>query len=297
MSAPIRTVKKNTIEVSSFVHHNTPENIDWETVKSFGEEWSKFSSFSDEEIKGAGDQYFDVVDEKIFAGAEVLDVGCGTGRWTKYVCDKVGFVEAIDPSDAVFAAVSLLKEKKNVRVTQASVDHIPFEDNAFDLVFSLGVLHHIPDTFDGIKKCVAKVKPGGYFLIYLYYNMDNRGILFKMVFVLSNLLRRVICKLPSGLKKSVCDFLSVVVYMPLVLFSRLLERFSFSRSLVKYTPLSYYRDKSFNIIRNDSLDRFGTPLEKRFSKSEIETMLVKAGLKDIVFSNNEPYWHAIGKKA
>src|SRR5690606_11492512 len=144
------------------------------------------------------------VDRKIFADAVVLDVGCGTGRWSKYVCNKVGFVEAIDQSDAVFAAVSLLKEKKNVRITQASVDHIPFEDNAFDFVFSLGVLHHIPDTFDGIKKCVAKVKPGGYFLVYLYYNMDNTGVLFKTVFVLSNLLRRIICKLPSGFKKAVC---------------------------------------------------------------------------------------------
>jgi hypothetical protein len=61
-------------------------------------------------------------------------------------------------------------------------------------------------------------------------------------------------------------------------------------------PLSYYSNKSFNVIRNDSLDRFGTPLEQRFSKKQIEKMMQKAGLHDIKFSNNQPYWHVMGQK-
>ena len=61
-------------------------------------------------------------------------------------------------------------------------------------------------------------------------------------------------------------------------------------------PLSYYRNKSFNIVRNDALDRFGTPLEQRFSKKEITEMMENAGLKDLLFSNNTPYWHVTGKK-
>ncbi|HNP99917.1 MAG TPA: class I SAM-dependent methyltransferase, partial [Bacteroidia bacterium] len=61
-------------------------------------------------------------------------------------------------------------------------------------------------------------------------------------------------------------------------------------------PLSYYWDKNFKIIRNDALDRLGTPLEKRFSRKLIEIMLTNAGLTEIVFSENEPFWHAVGKK-
>ena len=61
-------------------------------------------------------------------------------------------------------------------------------------------------------------------------------------------------------------------------------------------PLSYYIGKSINVIRNDALDRFGTPLEQRFSKKEIEEMLINAGLEDIVFSERAPYWHVLGKK-
>ena len=61
-------------------------------------------------------------------------------------------------------------------------------------------------------------------------------------------------------------------------------------------PLSYYRNKSFNVVRNDALDRFGTPLEQRFSKVQITSMMEKAGLSDIHFSKNQPYWHVIGRK-
>ena len=70
------------------------------------------------------------------ASSYVMDVGCGTGRWTKYIADKVKFVEAIDPSNAVIQAAHILSDKKNVRVSQASVDNLPFSDNSFDFVFS-----------------------------------------------------------------------------------------------------------------------------------------------------------------
>ena len=46
----------------------------------------------------------------------------------------------------------------------------------------------------------------------------------------------------------------------------------------------------------DSLDRFGTKLEKRFTKKEVQEMLIKAGFKNIKFSNNAPYWVALAWK-
>jgi hypothetical protein len=49
-------------------------------------------------------------------------------------------------------------------------------------------------------------------------------------------------------------------------------------------------------MRTDSRDRFGTPLEKRFSKSQIGKMLESAGLEDIEFSDKAPFWCAVGRK-
>jgi len=270
-------------------------NIDINTVTSFGEEWSKFSNFSEEDILIAGDQYFDIVSKDIYVDKYILDVGCGSGRWSKYLSEKAKAIEAIDPSDAVFSAAKLLGNDENVRISRASVDNIPFADNTFDLVFSLGVLHHVPDTQAAMNKCVKKVKPGGYFLVYLYYSLDNRGFLFKSLFYISNIMRNIISRLPPKPKKLICDVLAILIYMPFVIVSKLIGYFGFT-NILRHIPLSYYANKSINIIRNDSLDRFGTPLEQRFSKKEIHKMMVNCGLEDIVFSSSAPFWHAIGKK-
>lgn len=281
-------------EIFSFVEENA-KDMDSKTVQSFGEEWEKFSSFTKEEIEKVGDEYFDILPSTLLnQKSYVLDVGCGTGRWSKYLADKVGFIECIDPSDAIFSAKHLLRQNDNVRITKASVGNIPFGDNTFDLVMSIGVLHHIPNTHQGIKVCIDKVKKGGYFYVYLYYNLDNRGKLYRLLFDLSTLIRRLISNLPSFIKKIACDLIAFFVYVPLVFFG-VITKIIFG-NVYKKLPLSYYVGKSLNIIRNDALDRFGTPLEKRYSKQQINQILKEAGLTNIQFSENPPYWHVIGQK-
>jgi SAM-dependent methyltransferase len=272
------------------------ENIDQEVVDSFGDEWTRFNNFGDEEIdRLAKAHYFDIVPEAYLKG-RTLDVGCGTGRWTKYVAKYALTVDAVDPSASVYAARDLLAGCTNVRLTQASVSDLPFEDGSFDLVYSLGVLHHIPHTLQAMKMAVAKVKKGGWFLVYLYYDLDNRSSLFRKLFKLSDYLRRGISKLPAGPKNFFCDVLSVTVYIPFIVAGSLLNRIGL-HGLARKMPLSFYIGKSFHVIRNDARDRFGTVLEQRFTKTEIELMMQSCGLSEIVFSNQTPYWHAIGKKA
>ena len=95
---------------------------------------------------------------------------------------RAGFIEAVDPSHAVLTAQGFLADLENVRLTQAGVDELPFPNESFDFVFSLGVLHHVPDTRAAMRRCVEKLKPGGYFLVYLYYDLDNRGRLYRSLF-------------------------------------------------------------------------------------------------------------------
>ena len=272
------------------------DNIDPVTVASFGEEWSKFSEFSADEIIPMGNEYFDVVTEEMLNKNSVaLDLGCGTGRWSRYAAGRAGFVEAIDPSQAVLAASALTEDLDNIRITQAGVDNIPFPDDSFDFIFSLGVLHHIPDTTAALTTAVKKLKPGGHCLLYLYYALDNRGPLFKLLFHTSGLFRAIISKLPAGLKKLVCDLIAITVYLPFVLLVRIVKAV-FGGKLYEKMPLHYYWDKTWNVIRNDSLDRFGTPLEQRFTKQQISDMMNAAGLTDHKFSDGIPYWHVVGRK-
>ena len=272
------------------------DNIDIGTVEAFGDEWTKFNSFTDKEIDDiATTHYFDIIPQEWITNKQILDVGCGTGRWTKYVAKYAASVDAVDPSKAIETAAQLLSDCTNVRLSRTSVDGLPFADNSFDFVFSLGVLHHIPDTQLAMKQCVAKLKPSGHFLVYLYYRFDNRGVFFKGIFRLSDLIRKAISRAPVSIKNFCCDVIAVTVYMPLVWAGAFLKLIGL-RKLAEKMPLHFYVGKTFNVIRNDARDRFGTPLEQRFTKNEIQLMMESAGLTDIVFSDNEPYWHAVGKK-
>jgi len=287
----------NNSSIADFVQIESDANLDKRTVESFGNEWLKFSLFEPGEIERMGKEYFDLlgatsVDENSYA----LDLGCGTGRWSYYLSPHVKFIEAIDPSDSVFSAIRLTGEKKNIRVTRASVDNIPFADNTFDFVFSLGVLHHIPDTEAALKKIIQKIRPGGHFLVYLYYNLDNRGKIYKTLFKLSNPIRRIISSMPRVLKQFLSEIIAFAVYLPFVFAARICRALFPRKNFYKRIPLSYYHDKSFTVIRNDALDRFGTPLEKRFSKSVIEKMLQNAGFMNIIFSERAPFWHCIAQK-
>ena len=275
------------------------ENIDQQTVSSFGEEWSSFHGFTEKDILALGEQYFDIVHPGLLdENSQLADIGCGSGRFIKYLRTKYPAVSVtgIDPSSAILAADNLVGKDDKVTLIQAAADNIPFPDGHFDLVYSLGVLHHIPDTAKALNDCVKKVKKGGHFLVYLYYNLDNKPYYFKIIFFLSNLIRRVVSRMPAGLKKAFCAFLAIVLYMPFVLLCRFLRVIGVPKRIRQNIPLQVYENQSFYIIRNDSLDRFGTPLEQRFSRKQIQAMMEQAGLAHIVFSEKPPYWHAIGQK-
>lgn len=272
------------------------KNIDHKTIESFGDEWTRFDQgeiSEDEALKGFL-EYFAIFPWASLPNiAEGFDMGCGSGRWARWVAPRVGHLHCIDPSSAIEIAKKTLSSYDNVSFHRASVEGQCLPLGSQDFGYSLGVLHHIPDTAAAIRSCVDLLKPGAPLLLYLYYAFDNRPWWFRSIWRMSDLGRRLICRLPSWLKQLVTDAISMVVYLPLAVLSRFLERLHFS---VASIPLSYYRNHSFYTMRTDARDRFGTPLEQRFTQSQITEMMRFSGLVDVLFSNSAPYWCAIGFK-
>jgi ubiquinone/menaquinone biosynthesis C-methylase UbiE len=292
---PTRWLQVGTERIACFTT-DVEGFVDQATVESFGEEWDRFNAFTAEEIEAHGDEYFDIVSPDMLGPDKVaLDVGCGSGRWSQYLLHRVGFVEAVDPSSAVCVASRRLTAARNVRVTQAAAGALPFPPESFDFVIALGVLHHMPDTAEGLRSCVRALKPGGHILVYLYYALDGRGPAYKALWRLSDRLRLVCSRLPAPAKRIVADLMAALVYWPLARLGRVLALVGLGR-LSERLPLAFYSGKSFYVMRTDALDRFGTPLERRFRKEEIEGMLSAAGLDGIQFSLNSPFWHVVAKK-
>jgi SAM-dependent methyltransferase len=272
------------------------KNLDSDTVKSFGDEWSRFdqSKLSNVEAQIIFDEYFAIFPwNKLPKNAIGFDMGCGSGRWAKLVAPRVGHLHCIDPSSALEVAKSTLSSETNVTFHCAYVDDCTLPPCSQDFGYALGVLHHVPNTASAIQACVDMLKPGAPFQVYLYYAFDNRSLLFKLTWRCSDMLRLAVCKLPSTLKHIITDILAALIYYPLARFSRLAERLGLS---VVSIPLSYYRSHSFYTMRTDSRDRFGTPLEQRFTRKEITEMMCAAGLRDVRFSESAPYWCAVGVK-
>ena len=273
-------------------------NVDPRTVEGFGEEWAAFTQeeLGRDEQQRLFDQYFSLFPfDRLPPGAEGFDLGCGTGRWAALVAARVGRLHCIDPAaKALEVARRRLGAAPNVTFHERDVDHLPFADGSQDFGYSVGVLHHIPDTQAALAACTAKLKPGAPFLAYIYYAFDNRPPWFRSLWRLSELGRKGISRLPFGARKTVTGAIAALVYWPLARAASTAEK---RGRQVGNWPLAEYRYRSFYSMRTDALDRFGTRLEQRFSRAEIERMMRASGLDNIQFRDGPPFWVACGYKS
>ena len=271
-------------------------NRDSNTIKSFGDEWTRYdqSNLTFEDSLRYFNEYFNIFPwHQINQNSVGFDMGCGTGRWAKHMAPKVGLLNCIEPSEAIDIANKNLNDFKNISLIKGDVNNHNLDNESQDFGYSLGVLHHIPNTERAIESCVNLLKPGAPFLMYIYYFFEDKPLWYKYLWIFSNIFRKIISKMPRRLKYFSSDFIALTIYLPMAKLSKFLEKKSFS---VDKIPLSYYRNSSFYTMRTDALDRFGTPLEKRFTKKEIRDMCIRSGLVDICFSESQPYWCCVGYK-
>jgi SAM-dependent methyltransferase len=273
-------------------------NADGAVVAGFGAEWRRFdqSALPAAELEALARGYFAVFPwERLPPDAVGLDLGCGSGRWARYVAPRVELLHCIDPSAAALAVARRnLEGAANVVFHEASVDAIPLPDASLDFAYSLGVLHHVPRPADGIASLAAKLKPGAPLLLYLYYAFDNRPAWFRRIWRATEPVRFAVSHAPFPIRFIASELIAVSVYWPLARLARLGETLGLP---VTHFPLAAYRRRSFYVMRNDALDRFGTRVERRFTRGQIAAMMESAGLTEVRFSPAPPYWCAVGIKA
>ena len=151
-----------------------PDETQAETALSFGYEWHRFPEMYEEWEK----QFLDYMQPHaadFFPGKKILDAGCGNGRFAYYAAKYGAEVWAIDLGPAVEVARRNTKAR-NVRVVQADLHNPPFDLESFDFIYSIGVLHHLPDPEAAFQNLLRFLKPGGVVQIYLYWKPEQRPI-------------------------------------------------------------------------------------------------------------------------
>lgn len=274
------------------------DSADPDVVRHFGLEWTKFdqTAADADDLAAQFDAYFALFPwDAVPPDAAGIDIGCGSGRWARFVAPRVGTLHCLDPSPAALdVARRNLANHPNCRFHAGAIGAIPLPDASLDFAYCLGVLHVLPDAAAGLAASARKLKPGAPYLLYTLYALDNRPAWFRWLWRVADRGRRVVSGVPHRARRLLADLTAALVYLPLARGAALAEKLGAD---VANVPLSGYRHRDFYAMRTDALDRFGTPRETRFTAEELRAMMASAGLERVRVSEEPPYWCAIGYRA
>lgn len=230
-------------------------------VESFGRQWNRYDVARDEEDEAT----FEVktgVHPRDLAGKLVLDAGCGGGRYAALAGRFGATLLGLDLSSAVDKAASLCQTNPNVLIAQADLLNIPAATEVFDLVFSIGVLHHSPDPRHAFAEVAARVKPGGTLAVWLYRkNTPPQESI-------NQALRAITTRIPPRLLELLGAGLGVLGSVPLL-----------KQSLNKVANFSNHPDWTLRVC--DNFDWYAPKYQSHHSIEELQSWFREEGFEDI----------------
>jgi SAM-dependent methyltransferase len=158
-----------------------PRFVDSELyVESFGDEWNIYKNVKNSRPDMSKDEMKNYlgIEKKDIENKTVLEIGCGAGPYLDISAREYNakHIIGVDLSRAVDAAYENVGELENVTIVQADLFNLPFKEESFDVVYSLGVLHHTPNTQEAFNSISNYVKPQGVLSVWIYGNYWKRKI-------------------------------------------------------------------------------------------------------------------------
>ena len=240
---------------------------DIRTIDKFNYAWQKFA-FREVSLGWHKDSfsYMKLLPSSIFDSANMigLDAGCGSGADLIYMRRKGIRMLGIDAADAVDIAYRNTRNTEGIDIFQADIYNLPFKESSFDLVYSLGVLHHLRNPEDAFKKLSKLVKSGGTIIIYVYEKFTNRSCLGKFGLWLTQQARGITTQLNPSLLYLICVIFSPLILMVFSLPAKFMLKFNTTRKIAYRLP--YRHTANLLCIVADLYDRFSPPIENRYNR-------------------------------
>jgi len=197
-------------------------------------------------------------------GRLVLDVGCGMGRFAEVASRWRASVVAVDLSLAVESARANLADRPNAAVVQADCFALPFLEETFDVIYSIGVLHHTPDCAAAFRSLVPLLKPGGTIAIWVYGHMGYWG-------KVASVYRRVTTRIPHPVLHALCH-----MAVPLYYLHRIPRFGTVTQTLF---PTSMHPRAAWRVL--DTFDWYSPRYQSMHTCEEVRGWFADAGLTDI----------------
>jgi 2-polyprenyl-3-methyl-5-hydroxy-6-metoxy-1,4-benzoquinol methylase len=263
------------------VRERAADDVKARTAASFAYEWERFGTVRPEWERNFRD-YLQPLRPEDLRNRLVLDVGTGSGRHSREAARAGAQVVAIDLGASIDVARGNLPEP--VLTVQADAEHLPFDPGIFDLVMSIGVLHHLPDPARAFRAIAPYVRPGGRLHVYLYWQPPHRW--HRTILRGVTAFRRVTVRLPHRALHALCYPIAAVLFALVVLPYRGLRHRPRTAQLARQLPLKTYADYPFGVCVNDQFDRLSAPIEFRYEAEEVRVLFERENLEDITVLAN-----------
>lgn len=272
------------------------KEIKRKTADVWGYQWRFFTDLI-KESKQQFLKWIQPVKPPFFKNKLVLDVGCGTGRHivfsTAFGAETIG----IDLSPAVETAYKNTQHIKNAHILQADIYHLPFKDKTFDYIYSIGVIHHLPDPQKGFNTLLNYLKIKGNISVWVY-GKENNGFI---VYFIEPIRKYVTTKLPLNILNFLSLFPTIVLYIIIKTIYKPLNKIKITKNFVKLLPYNeyFYQFSNFSFKHNwvNVFDKLNAPLAKYYTKNEFKKWFEEAKLKNISITHiNNISWSGFGIK-
>jgi len=253
------------------------------TQRSFGYQWTLFGKMTDQ-FKEDFLQYIHPVAPEFFVGKRGLDAGCGFGRHI-YSASRFGAkMVGLDFSRAIKRAKEVTHGLDGVQLVQGDLEMPPFRLRSFDFVYSIGVLHHLPDPERGFHSLLPYLRPGGAVFIWVYSNSRRFANSFLEA------VRALTSRLPLGLTRMLSLVGALLDWLVFIFPYRLGHRIlGPAIDRVTFPRVKLYARYPFQVVYADWFDRLSAPVRHYFDGEDLAKWAARAGLVNIKISPTDLY--------
>lgn len=241
-------------------------------VGNFGFEWTTHAQTQlDGKESNATEKQFREemkINPEDMRGKMVLDAGCGMGRYAEVASRFGARVIGMDLSRAVESAHKNLGDRENVQIVQANLLKLPFPDQTFDFIYSIGVLHHTPNCEATFRGLVRLLKPGGKIVIWLYQGYNRTS------YRMSDIYRKVTTRMPNRLLHALC-YVSVPIYYVDVILKKMYLG-PLAQVLRIMLPVSYAPKASWRVL--DTFDWYSPKYQSKHTYEQVFRWFESEGL-------------------
>lgn len=254
-----------------------------ETASRFAEEWLRWSDLRDyyeQELFA----WISPVSAADFAGQLVFEGGCGKGRHTAIVASHgVKAVVAVDLGESAMVAFAHTRDLPNAHIVIGDLMHPPVRP-VFDLGFSVGVLHHLPDPAAAFASLASRVREGGRVSFWVYGLEGNEWITRYVNPVRTN----VTSRLPAGLLRAACLLPSAALWAVIKLFYRPRAGGKDPSGLPYADYFASMYSYPFDEIHANVFDQLVTPVAFYLTGDQVRAWLV-TGFRDVAVRSHRGY--------